>query len=117
VIEISVALVHLDTSVMIDSQSQRSEFTVTAEVFLFRTWMRSIDRKVKINEAGKISPMCWSVFVCLSVSPESALWQNGLLYPDAVWGGDWGRSMDAYIRSGPRGWRCALPKWLRENLL
>jgi len=32
--------------------------------------------------------------VGLSVSPEGVLWQNGRLYPDTVWGGDWGRSRD-----------------------
>ena len=26
-----------------------------------------------------------SVSVCLSVCPESVLWQNGRLHPDAVW--------------------------------
>ena len=36
--------------------------------------------------------------VCLSVGPESVLWQNGRLDPDAVWGGEWGRSTDGCIR-------------------
>jgi len=30
--------------------------------------------------------------VCLSVGPEIVLWQNGRLDPDAIWGGEWGRS-------------------------
>jgi len=38
--------------------------------------------------------------VCLSVCLESVLWQNGRLYLDAVWGGEWGRSRDGCIRYG-----------------
>jgi len=36
--------------------------------------------------------------VCLFVCPESVLWQNGCLNPDAIWGGDWGRSRDGSTR-------------------
>jgi len=39
--------------------------------------------------------------VCLSVCAESVLWQNGRLYPDAVWGDERGWSRDERIR---RGW-------------
>jgi len=38
--------------------------------------------------------------VCLSVCPEVFLWQNFRLDPDAVWGGEWGRSRDGCIRCG-----------------
>ena len=38
--------------------------------------------------------------VCLCVCPQSVLWQNGRLDPDAVWGGEWGRSRDGCIRWG-----------------
>jgi len=31
--------------------------------------------------------------MCLSVGPESVLWQNGWLDLDAIWDGEWGRSM------------------------
>jgi len=30
--------------------------------------------------------------VSLSVCPQSVLWQNGWLHPDAIWGGEWGRA-------------------------
>ena len=36
--------------------------------------------------------------VCLC--PESVLWQNGWLDPDAAWDGEWGRSRDGCIRLG-----------------
>ena len=39
-----------------------------------------------------------SLCVCLFVCPESVLWQNGCLNPDAIWGGDWGRSRDGSTR-------------------
>jgi len=39
---------------------------------------------------------CVSLSVCL----ESVLWQNGWMDPDAVWGGEWGRSRDGRIRRG-----------------
>jgi len=38
--------------------------------------------------------------VCVSVWPESVLWQNGWLDPDTVWDGEWGRSRDGCIRWG-----------------
>jgi len=43
-----------------------------------------------------------SVSVCRSVCllPESVLWQNGLMYPDTIWDGEWGRSRDGCIRWG-----------------
>ena len=44
--------------------------------------------------------MCRSA--SLSVCPEGELWKNGLLDLDAVWGGEWDRSMDGCIRWGPR---------------
>jgi len=37
------------------------------------------------------------VCVC-DVVPESVLWQNGCVDPDAVWGGEWGQLRDGYIR-------------------
>jgi len=41
------------------------------------------------------------LFVCRSVGrsvcPESVLWQNGRLDPDAVWDGECGRSRDGCI--------------------
>jgi len=50
--------------------------------------------------------VCLCVCVCVSrsvgrsVCPESVLWQNGCLDPDAVWDGEWGRSRDGCIRWG-----------------
>jgi len=38
--------------------------------------------------------------VCLCVCLESVLWQNGRLDPDAVWGGEWGRSRDGVLDGG-----------------
>jgi len=43
--------------------------------------------------------------VGLSVCPECVSWQNGWLDPDAVWGGEWGRSRDGCIRWGWRSSR------------
>jgi len=34
------------------------------------------------------------------VGPESVLWQNGWVDPDAVCGGEWGRSKNGCIRWG-----------------
>jgi len=34
--------------------------------------------------------LCVGLSLCLC--PESVLWQNGRLDPDAVWDGEWGRS-------------------------
>jgi len=45
-------------------------------------------------------PICRSV--CVSVCPESVLWLNGWLDPDAMWGGEWGWSKDGCVRWGPR---------------
>ena len=42
-----------------------------------------------------------SVGLCVSVWPESVLWQNGWLNPDAVWDIEWGRWRDGCIRRGP----------------
>jgi len=33
-----------------------------------------------------------SVCVCVCICPESVLWQNGRMDPNAVWHGEWGRS-------------------------
>jgi len=38
--------------------------------------------------------------VCVLDCPESVLWQNGWIDPDAVWNGEWGRSRDGCIRWG-----------------
>jgi len=38
--------------------------------------------------------------VCVSVCPESVLWQNGWLDPDAIWNGEWGQLRDGCIRWG-----------------
>jgi len=38
------------------------------------------------------------LLVCLSVCPESVLWQNGRLYPNAIWDGEWGWSRNGCIR-------------------
>jgi len=38
--------------------------------------------------------------VCVSVSMQSVLWQNGWIDPDAIWDGEWGWLTDGCIRSG-----------------
>ena len=38
--------------------------------------------------------------VCQSVSPQSVLWQNDWLHPDAIWGDKWGWLRDWCIRWG-----------------
>jgi len=45
------------------------------------------------------------MLVCLSVCPESVLWKNGWVDPDAVQGGEWGGSRHGCIRGGhvPQG--------------
>ena len=80
--------------------------------------------------------------VGLSVTPESVLWQNSWLNPDAILGGEWGRSSDECVgwcldcwrgmgsfgsKCGTfhcnqwdslcEGWRCTLPKWLWGGLV
>ena len=45
-----------------------------------RVAIRSIERKRVLLQVCRLSHLS----VCLSVCPESVLWQNGLLDPDAV---------------------------------
>jgi len=42
--------------------------------------------------------VCVCVFVCVCVCPESVLWQNGWLDPNAIWGGERGRLRNGCIR-------------------
>jgi len=44
----------------------------------------------------------WTIclLVCRSVCPQSVLWQNALLDPDAVWDGNWGRLRDGVLDGG-----------------
>ena len=45
------------------------------------------------------------VDMSVSVSPESVLWQDGWMDPDAVWGGQWGRLRDWCYWWGPHASR------------
>jgi len=38
--------------------------------------------------------------VCMSVCPESVLWQNSWMDPDVIWDSEWGWSRDGCIRWG-----------------
>jgi len=58
----------------------------------------SVERKQVLEQVSRLGDSS----VCVCVCPKSVLWQNCRLDPDAVWGGEWGRSRDGCIRSG---WR------------
>jgi len=77
----------------------------------FISWSRFSENLPNVFQIGKtrkftMGPtrfLLWrSIFdfvsVCLSVCPQSVLWQNGWLDPSAVSGGEWGRSRDGCIR-------------------
>jgi len=55
----------------------------------------SISKRAEHSSYGTFT---WTV--CLSVGPQSVLWQNSWLDPDAIWGGEWGWSRDGCITWG-----------------
>jgi len=60
---------------------------------------RSLSIQQSVSVIGiDLSPIpSVGLYVCLSVCPESVLWQNGWLDSDAIWGGEWGRSRDGFF--------------------
>jgi len=58
----------------------------------------SVEHKHYLNRAV-VYPICRSV--CLSVCPESVLWPNSWLDPNAVWDDESSWSRDRCIRRGP----------------
>jgi len=58
-------------------------------------------KRVKVIDLSSILSV--GQCVCLHVCPESVLWQNGWLDPDAVWDGEWSRSRDARVSKGRWG--------------
>ena len=71
---------------------------------VFKKFLHHFSESLTINKIERMHSWCTTVAypICLSVCPESVLWQNGLMDSDAVWtlGGEWGRSRDGCIRLG-----------------
>jgi len=51
-----------------------------------------------MESSCRLSHLSVGLCVGLCVCPESVLWQNGCLDPDAIRGGEWGWSRDGCIR-------------------
>jgi len=50
---------------------------------------------------ASVSGSCYGTFAwTISVCQQSLLWKNGWVDPDAVWGGEWGRSRNARVLDG-----------------
>jgi len=53
---------------------------------------------ISIASAALMLRTCRLDHLSVCLYPESVLWQNGWLNPDAVWGGEWGRAWYGCIR-------------------
>ena len=63
-------------------------------------WSLAVITIINSSSVLGVTALVSHLSVCLSVGPESVLWQNGWLDPDGVLGGEWDRSRDGCIRWG-----------------
>jgi len=62
--------------------------------------VQSIERKRVLVQVCCLAHLSVGRSFCPSVCPVGELWKNGSLDLDAVWGSEWGRSRDGFIRWG-----------------
>ena len=95
-----------------DSSVSCSYISYTGLLFLLLSVCRSLSVERSILDTG------FSPRPCVGRLIQSVLWQNGWVDHDAVWGGEWGQSIDVFIRFGWWtsngkgqfwGWICGIP--------
>jgi len=78
-----------------------SAFSCRLNICIISAWLSIsiVNRAITLRNI-RLDHVCLSL--CQSVSPQSVLWQNGWLDPDAVWDGEWNHPRHLRIRLGSR---------------